>query len=90
MTAQQALRPLPLWSGPDDNAEQFGVAARCDYFMIVRPQAGQRLQVLVARTSNYAWVDALSVGPSFGFKRAWYVPPAWVRVATVLISPFFV
>jgi hypothetical protein len=67
----QALRPLPLWSGPDDNAQQFGVAARWDYFLIARPQAGQRLQVLVARTNNYAWVDALSVGPSGP------PPPGW-------------
>ncbi len=60
----QALRPIPLWSGPDDNAEQLGAAARWDYLLIASPQLGSRLQVLVARTRNYAWVDALSVGPS--------------------------
>lgn len=70
----QALRPLPLWSGPDDNAEQFGNAARWDYFLIVRPQVGQRLPVLVARSGNYAWVDALSVGPSGPPPAGW--PPA--------------
>jgi L,D-transpeptidase-like protein len=70
----QALRPLPLWSGPDDNAQQFGYAARWDYFLIVRPQVGQRLSVLVARTGNYAWVDALSVGPSGPPPPGW--PPA--------------
>jgi lipoprotein-anchoring transpeptidase ErfK/SrfK len=70
----QALRPIPLWSGPDDQAQQFGAAARWDYFMIARPQAGQRLYVLVARTQNYAWVDALSVGPSGPPPAGW--PPA--------------
>jgi len=88
----QALRSLPLWSGPDDNAQQFGFAARWDYFLIVPPQMGQRLQVLVARTKNYAWVDALSVGPSGPPPPGW--PPAdlgappddlsvgWVATAT--------
>jgi lipoprotein-anchoring transpeptidase ErfK/SrfK len=70
----QALRSLPLWSGPDDKAQQFGFAARWDYFLIVHPQMGQRLQVLVARTKNYAWVDALSVGPSGPPPPGW--PPA--------------
>jgi hypothetical protein len=70
----QALRPLPLWSGPNDTAEQFGYAARWDYFLIVRPQMGQRLYVQVARTKNYAWVDALSVGPSGPPPPGW--PPA--------------
>src|SRR5947209_3321644 len=67
----QALNSIPLWSGPDDNAEQFGFAARWDYFLIARPQDGPRLFVLVARTNNYAWVDALSVGPSGP------PPPGW-------------
>jgi hypothetical protein len=70
----QALRPLPLWSGPDDNADQFGYAARWDYFLVVRPQAGPRLSVFVARTGNYAWVDALAVGPSGPPPPGW--PPA--------------
>jgi hypothetical protein len=70
----QGLRALPLWSGPDDNAEQFGTAARWDYFLIAQPQTGQRLYVLVARTNNYAWVDALSVGPSGPPPLGW--PPA--------------
>ncbi|MBV8713492.1 MAG: L,D-transpeptidase [Chloroflexi bacterium] len=70
----QALRALPLWSGPDDNAEQFGYAARWDYFLIVHPQVGQRLSVFVARTNNYAWVDALAVGPSGPPPAGW--PPA--------------
>jgi hypothetical protein len=65
------LLPIPLWSGPDDSAVQLGVAARWDYFLIARPQMGDRLNVIVARTNNYAWVDALSVGPSGP------PPPGW-------------
>ena len=70
----QALRNIPLWSGPDDNAVQFGFAARWDYFLIARPQMGSRLYVQVARTKNYAYVDALSVGPSGPPPAGW--PPA--------------
>ena len=70
----QALRPISLWSGPDDNAEQLGAAARWDYFLIAKPQMGGRLLVLVARSGNYAWVDALSVGPSGPPPPGW--PPA--------------
>ncbi|MGI9146355.1 MAG: L,D-transpeptidase [Chloroflexota bacterium] len=70
----QALSPLPLWSGPDDNAVQFGTAARWDYFLLVQPQTGPRLYVLVARSKNYAWVDVLSVGPSGQPPPGW--PPA--------------
>jgi hypothetical protein len=70
----QALRTTPLWSGPDDNAEQFGTAALWDYFLIAKPQMGGRLYVVVARTKNYAWVDALSVGPSGPPPPGW--PPA--------------
>jgi L,D-transpeptidase catalytic domain len=93
----QALRPVALWSGPDEQAVQLGAAARWDYFQLVRPQQGQRLEVLVARTSNYAWVDALAVGPSGPPPPDW--PPAdqppppedlslgWV--ATVIEAPLW-
>src|SRR5215208_8068292 len=67
----QALRTLPLWSGPESNAEQLGTAARWDYFLIAKPQLGDRLYVVVARTKNYAWLDALAVGPSGP------PPPGW-------------
>jgi hypothetical protein len=70
----QALRPIPLWSGSDDNAEQLGAAARWDYFLLAKPQTGSRLYVLVARTRNYAWIDALAVGPSGPPPPGW--PPA--------------
>jgi len=70
----QALQPLTLWSGPDAAAEPLGTAARWDYFLIARPQMGGRLLVVVARTRGYAWVDALSVGPSGPPPPGW--PPA--------------
>ncbi|HEY2592561.1 MAG TPA: L,D-transpeptidase [Chloroflexota bacterium] len=88
----QALRPIPLWSGPDDQAQQLGAAARWDYFLIAQSQNGPRLYVLVARTNDNAWVDALSVGPSGPPPAGW--PPAdqgapspdlsvgWVATAT--------
>jgi hypothetical protein len=75
----QALRAIPLWSGPDDKAEQLGAAARWDYFLVVSPQLGSRLQVLVARTRNYAWIDALLVGPSGPPPPGW--PPATLASA---------
>jgi len=65
---------LTLWSGPDDAGEPLGTAARWDYFAIARPQVGGRIYVNVARTGNYAWVDALAVGPSGPPPPGW--PPA--------------
>jgi hypothetical protein len=70
----QALQPLTLWSGPDDAAEAFGIAAQWDYFLIARPQMGGRLLVVVGRTRGYAWVDAAAVGPSGPPPPGW--PPA--------------
>jgi hypothetical protein len=65
---------LTLWSGPDDQAESLGTAALWDYFLLARPQVGGRLYVQVARSGNYAWVDALAVGPSGPPPPGW--PPA--------------
>jgi hypothetical protein len=42
--------------------------------LIASPQSGDRLFVFVARSQNYAWVDALSVGPSGPPPPGW--PPA--------------
>ena len=69
----QSLRPLTLWSGPDEAAEALGTAARWDYFLMTRPQVGGRLYVLVARSRNYAWLDANAVGPSGPPPAGW--PP---------------
>jgi L,D-transpeptidase catalytic domain len=70
----QALQPIPLWSGPGDAADQLGIVARWDYLQVARPQDGSRLYVLVPRTGGYAYVDALSVGPS-GSPPAGWPPP---------------
>src|SRR5205823_2332970 len=59
----QALLPLPLWSGPDDQAEQLGVGARLDYFQVVKPQNGPRLQVEDPYAGNTSYLDATLVGP---------------------------
>src|SRR4030095_1909986 len=53
---------------------QLGTPAAVAYFLLARPQVGGRLYVLVARTRNYAWVDALAVGPSGPPPPGW--PPA--------------
>jgi L,D-transpeptidase catalytic domain len=69
----QALRPIPLFDGPDDAANQIGTAARWDYFQI-KSQAGNRLYVTVMRDGSSAYVDALAVGPS-GPPPAGWPPP---------------
>jgi hypothetical protein len=53
-----------LWSGPGASAISFGQAQPWDYFQVITPQAGARLHVLVARTNDYAFIDASTVGPS--------------------------
>ena len=55
---------------------QLGAAARWDYFRLLAPQEGPRLNVLVARTNGVAWIDALVVGPSGG-----YAPDSAICVA---------
>jgi hypothetical protein len=60
----QNFAPTELWSGPDTSAISFGSAPQWDYFQVLAPQMGGRFYVLVARTGNYAFVDATSIGPS--------------------------
>jgi hypothetical protein len=60
----QNFVPTDLWSGPGGSAISFGQAAAWDYFRVMATQTGGRLQVLVARTNDYAYVDAAAVGPS--------------------------
>lgn len=52
------------WSGPDDHASPFGTRGQWSYFLVVAKQDGPRLLIFDPTTSNYAWVDASSVGPS--------------------------
>ncbi|HLG73831.1 MAG TPA: peptidoglycan DD-metalloendopeptidase family protein [Chloroflexota bacterium] len=60
----ETFKPSTLWSGPDDKAVQFGPAAPWQYFQVVAPQTGSRLQVIVAATGAPAFVPAADVGPS--------------------------
>jgi hypothetical protein len=53
-----------LWSGPDQNAVNFGTQPQFSSFLVVAPQTGARLYVFVPTTRNYAYIDAKAVGPS--------------------------
>lgn len=56
--------PTELWSGPDARAVSFGSAPQWDYFQVIAAHPQGRLHVHVARTKNFAFVDASAVGPS--------------------------
>jgi murein DD-endopeptidase MepM/ murein hydrolase activator NlpD len=60
----ESFKPSTLWSGPDDKAVQFGAASPWQYFQVVAPPSGLRLQVIVAATGAPAFVPAADVGPS--------------------------
>lgn len=60
----QNHRATQLWSGLDREAVTFGVAPPWSYFQVVEPQSDGRLRVLDARTGNFAFVEAVDVGPS--------------------------
>lgn len=57
-------RETGLWSGVDGSAELFGLAEQGARFRVLQPQKGTRLYVKDLRTRNYAYIDALDVGPS--------------------------
>ncbi len=60
----QAHQPAELWSGPDARAVSFGKVAQWSYFLVVQPQQGGRLYVWNPISENYAYIDAVAVGPS--------------------------
>src|SRR5712692_4525939 len=60
----ETFRPSALWSGPDDKAIQFGPAGVWQFFQVIAPQNGPRLQVIVAASGSPAFVPAADVGPS--------------------------
>lgn len=70
----QNFVPTELWSGPDANAISFGTAPQWDYFQVVSPQPNGRLYVFVARTKNFAFIDAKAVGPSGPPPAGWPGP----------------
>ena len=54
-----------LYSGPDDNATDFGIAAPANtIFPVIGPQVGLRISVYNPVTKGYGWIDAQSVAPS--------------------------
>lgn len=57
-------RPTELWSGTDNLAISFREVGQDARFQIARPQDGPRLYVWDPTTENYAYIDALNVGPS--------------------------
>lgn len=57
-------RETGLWSGPDGQARLFRLARRGEHFQMARPQDGPRLYVWDPQARNYAYVDAVDVGPA--------------------------
>jgi hypothetical protein len=60
----QAHTETELWSGPDSGAISFGRLSQWSHLEVVAPQSGARLYVFNPATQNYAYVDAVAVGPS--------------------------
>lgn len=83
----QNFVPTELWSGPDANAISFGTAPQWDYFQVISPQPNGRLYVLVARTKNFAFIDAKAVGPSGPPPAGWPGPSTDTAVAPPLSPP---
>jgi hypothetical protein len=53
-----------MWSGPTREARDFGFAGpQFTTFPVLAPQVGLRLFVFSPVVNNYAWVDAMGVGP---------------------------
>ena len=54
-----------LYSGADDNATDFGLAAPANtVFPVIGPQVGLRISVFNPVTKGYGWIDAQAVAPS--------------------------
>src|SRR5207248_9195839 len=60
----ESFRPTGTWSGPDGKAVQFGPVDSFQFFQVIAPQNGARLQVRVPATGGIAFVPAGDVGPS--------------------------
>ena len=60
----QSHQPATLWSSPRPDAVEFGKERKFSYFRVHGPQEAGRIYVYNPRTDNFAWVDALAVGPS--------------------------
>jgi murein DD-endopeptidase MepM/ murein hydrolase activator NlpD len=60
----ETFRPSAVWSGTDDKAVRFGAVGPWQFFQVVAPQSGPRLQVIAASSGASAFVPATDVGPS--------------------------
>ena len=60
----ETYRGSTLWSGSDDKAVKFGPTAPWQFFQVVAPQTGPRLQVIAAASGAAAFIPAADVGPS--------------------------
>lgn len=60
----ETFRSSTLWSGTDEKAIKFGSTPPWQFFDVVAPQVGPRLQVIAAATGATAFVPAADVGPS--------------------------
>jgi len=60
----ESYRPSAVWSGNSPAALQFGPVGTFQFFQVLAPQTGSRLQVRVAATGGMAYVPAADVGPS--------------------------
>ncbi|MBV8083315.1 MAG: peptidoglycan DD-metalloendopeptidase family protein [Chloroflexi bacterium] len=60
----ETYRDSSLWSGTDENAVKFGPMAPWQFFQVLAPQSGPRLQVVAAATGAMAFIPAADVGPS--------------------------
>ncbi|MBI3970450.1 MAG: L,D-transpeptidase family protein [Chloroflexi bacterium] len=76
-----AHRPAELWSSVDGGSS-FGRVAVGEHFLVMAPQDGPRLHVLNPKTKNYAFVDALAVGPSDGPAAASIEVRGWRGLVT--------
>src|SRR6478672_12037801 len=57
-------RETGLWSGPGPDARLFRIAQPGARFQIAQPQGGPRLYVWDPTAKNYAYINAIDVGPS--------------------------
>jgi hypothetical protein len=53
-----------LYSGPTEDAADFGVAPAFAEYVVVAPPVAGRLHVCDAATGAYAWIDAARVAPA--------------------------
>jgi 3D (Asp-Asp-Asp) domain-containing protein len=81
-------RETGLWSNDGVKAKLFGVALPGRRFQVALPQNGPRLYVWDPTTKNYAYVEALDLGPSTAPRAEDLAPP--VAKADVIPAENFI